>query len=119
MTLTVYGIKNCSTMKKAFDWLEAAGIEYRFHDYRKLGAPHDQLLEWCARFGWEALINTRGTTWRKLPDSERVIRDNADAVARMCDKPSMIRRPIVVDADGDMVIGFDPEAFARIAGVPQ
>ena len=111
--LIIHGIKNCSTMKKAFDWLDAEGLEYRFHDYKKNGISADTLEAWVEAIGWEELLNTKGTTWRTLSDEERTNVDTAKAIALMQSKPSLIRRPVISGA-GSLVIGFDPARYAEL-----
>ncbi|MDX5363973.1 MAG: ArsC family reductase [Pseudazoarcus pumilus] len=112
MTVRIYGIKNCDTMKKAFNWLDEAGIAYEFHDYKKAGIDAATLSRWCARAeGWQALVNTRGTTWRKLSPKQQAIVDDNAAIALMGDQPSLIRRPVVELPDGELLIGFDPLRF--------
>lgn len=111
MSITIFGIKNCSTMKKAFDWLDERGVAYRFHDYKKSGIDADTLGRWCAHVGRDGLINTRGTTWRKLAEARRVITSDAAAIALLSEQPSLIRRPVVELADGSLLVGFDPTRF--------
>lgn len=113
MTLRVYGIKNCNTMKKAFAWLEANRIAYDFHDYKKAGIDAATLARWCAQVGWQALVNTRGTTWRRLEPAQQAIADAADAIRLMGEHPSLIRRPVVDGGDGTLIVGFDEQALAR------
>lgn len=113
MPITIHGIKNCDTMKKTFAWFDGAGVVYRFHDYRKAGIDTATLARWCDRLGWEALVNKRGTTWRKLAPEQQAISDTAAAIALMQAQPSLIRRPVVEFADGELVVGLDTEAFAR------
>lgn len=113
MTVHIYGIKNCSTMKKAFAWLDGRNVTYRFHDYRKFGVDAEALARWCERLGWRALVNTRGTTWRKLDPARQEIACAADAISLMCDYPSVIRRPVVESPSGALLVGFDEDAFAR------
>jgi arsenate reductase len=108
----VYGIKNCDTMKKAFAWLDAHGIAYDFHDYKKLGADGVLLKKWAAKAGWEPLINTRGPSFRKLPPEQQANLNEKKVFALMLENPSMIRRPIV-EAGGALLIGFDPDEFAK------
>ncbi|MCV2219567.1 ArsC family reductase [Thauera sp. Sel9] len=108
----VYGIKNCDTMKKAFAWLDAAGIAYDFHDYKKSGIDTATLAHWCGKLGWEALVNKRGTTWRKLSPEQQAISSTEDAIALMQANTSLIRRPVVETAAGELLVGFDPERFA-------
>jgi arsenate reductase len=108
--LTVYGIKNCDTMKKAFAWLNENGIAYEFHDYKKSGISAAQLKKWEKSLGWEALLNRRGTTWRKLDVSTQTTIDRDAALRLMQEQPSLIKRPVVVDNDGGLLCGFDAEA---------
>ena len=112
MKITVYGIKNCDTMKKTFAWLEAKGIGYDFHDYKKSGVPSDRLKDWAKRAGWERLVNTRGPTFRKVPQSERENLDEARALALLGKYPSAIKRP-VVETGAKLLVGCDSEEFAR------
>lgn len=111
MTVTIYGIKSCSTMKKAFDWLDQHGVAYVFHDYKKAGADRTALTRWCATVGWEALINKRGTTWRKLDPAQQSVADEAAAIELMCDHASVIRRPVIETAGGELLVGFDPVSY--------
>jgi arsenate reductase (glutaredoxin) len=108
---TIYGIKNCDTMKKARTWLEAEGIAYEFHDYKADGAPRDKLTQWIKKVGWETLLNRAGTTFRGLLDKDKQGLDEKKAVALMLDHPSMIKRPVLVK-DGEITIGFKPDAYA-------
>jgi len=110
--ITVYGIRNCDTMKKAFAWLDGHGVAYTFHDYKKLGADAARLDTWAARVGWEKLLNTRGQSFRKLPPERKDNLSQAKAFALMLENPSLIRRPIV-EAGAALLIGFDAEAYAR------
>jgi len=110
--VTVYGIKNCDTMKKAFAWLEEHGIDYAFHDYKKSGVPADRLAAWAAKVGWEPLANTRGPTWRKIPDADKSGLDEEKMLALLEAHSSAIRRP-VVEAGSRVLVGFDPAEFAR------
>jgi arsenate reductase (glutaredoxin) len=107
--IDIYGIPNCDTVKKARAWLEAAGIEYAFHDYKKEGADPAKLAAWVAAKGADVLLNRRGTTFRKLTDAERAQAD-ADPVALMVAQPSMIKRPVVEHAGG-LLVGFAPEEW--------
>lgn len=107
----LYGIKNCDAMKKAFAWLDSRDIPYEFHDFKKLGVPREHLLAWCRTLGWETLLNTRGSTWRKLTPEQQDIRTQGKAVAIMIEHPSVIRRPVVSAADGHLLVGFDPTLF--------
>jgi arsenate reductase (glutaredoxin) len=112
---TVFGIPNCDTVKRARAWLAAQGHAYTFHDYKRAGVPADRLRAWVARLGWEALLNRQGTTFRKLPDEERIDLDEERSVALMLAHPSAIRRPVV--EHGDMLlVGFAPERWAIAFG---
>lgn len=114
--ITIYGIKNCTTMKHAFEWLAEAGLAYRFHDYKKTGADTALLQNWAGRVGWECLLNTRGTTWRGLSEAERAGVDAARALALMHAKPSLIKRP-VLDTGAVLLVGFEPERYAQVLKV--
>jgi arsenate reductase len=109
--VTLYGIKNCDTMKKAFAWCDARGIAYSFHDYKKQGVPRDRLVAWCRVLGWKTLVNTRGPTFRKLAPEEQEITSQSQAVALMLAHPSLIRRPVVETDGGQLLVGFDPAMF--------
>jgi Spx/MgsR family transcriptional regulator len=110
-TIKVFGIKNCDSMKKAFAWLEDRGIEYSFHDYKKAGVPRDRLVEWCRAVGWKTLLNTKGSTWRKLMPEQQNISTQSKAVATMVEHPSIIRRPVIESEGGQLLVGFDPTIF--------
>jgi Spx/MgsR family transcriptional regulator len=107
----LYGIKNCDTMKKAFAWCEANSVGYEFHDYKKLGVPREKLVLWCRALGWQTLINNKGTTWRKLSPEQQAITTQGQAVALMLENPSVIRRPLVENDAGQLLVGFDPTLF--------
>jgi arsenate reductase (glutaredoxin) len=111
MITTIYGIKNCDTMKKARTWLDNHGVAYGFHDYKTEGVAKDQLQRWCDELGWEAVLNRAGTTFRKLPDGDREGLDERKAIALMLAQPSMIKRP-VLDFEGKLLVGFKPEIYA-------
>jgi len=111
MPVTIYGIKNCDTMKKARGWLEEHGVAYDFHDYKAVGIDRGHLESWIDRAGWETVLNRAGTTFRKLPDAAREDLDREKAIALMLDQPSMIKRP-VLEADGKLLIGFKPDLYA-------
>ena len=115
MTVTIYGIKNCDTMKKAFNWLDAQGIDYIFHDYKKSGIDDVTLGRWCKTLGWEKVLNRAGTTFRKLPDEAKQDLDEAKAIPLMVEQPSMIKRP-VIDSAGKLTAGFKPDQFAAFLG---
>jgi Spx/MgsR family transcriptional regulator len=109
----MYGIRNCDTVKKARAWLEQRGVEYRFHDYKVAGIDMAQLDRWCGEVGWEALLNRAGTTFRKLPSSQRESIDKKRALALMLAQPSIIKRP-VVELNGKLVVGFKPELYKSL-----
>ena len=110
MSLTLYGIPNCDTVRKARGWLEARGTAYTFHDYKKAGADPARLATWCQAAGWEKVLNRAGTTFRKLPEAERADLDEAKAIALMVANPSAIRRPVVEHAGG-LLVGFKPDEW--------
>lgn len=112
MTITLYGIKNCDTMKKARTWLDGQGIAYHFHDYKAEGVTSENLQRWSAECGWDTVLNRAGTTFRALDDTQKADLDQAKAVALMLAQPSMIKRP-VLEADGRIIIGFKPERYAE------
>lgn len=111
MKLRIYGIRNCDTMKKAFAWLDGKKIAYDFHDYKKDGVPPGKLKEWAARAGWEKLANTRGPTWRKIPEAQRKNLTETRALALLAQNSSAIKRPIV-EVSSKLLLGFDPDEFA-------
>jgi Spx/MgsR family transcriptional regulator len=109
----LYGIPNCDTMKKARAWLAEHGIDYEFHDYKKLGIDDKMLQAWVRELGWQALLNTRGMMWRKVPQNVRDNIDEASAIALMLDTPSIIKRPLL-DTGSQRHVGFKPEQYAQI-----
>ena len=112
-TITIYGIKNCDTMKKARSWLDGHGVAYGFHDYKTAGIERGRLEGWAAKVGWESLLNRAGTTFRKLPDKDKAALDAGRAVALMLDQPSMIKRPVLDLGGGKLLVGFKPEIYAE------
>ena len=110
MTVTIYGIKNCDTMKKARAWLDTAGIDYAFHDYKALGIDKAHLERWSKDAGWETLLNRAGTTFRKLPDTDKEGLTAAKAIKLMLAQPSMIKRP-VLETGKTLLVGFKPEDY--------
>ena len=110
---TIYGIKNCDTMKKARAWLDAHGVAYAFHDYKTQGVSPDDLAVWEAAVGWEVLLNRAGTTFRKLPEADKADLTAAKARALMLAQPSMIKRPVLV-LGKRVIVGFKPEIYAEI-----
>ena len=113
MRITIYGIRNCDTMKKARAWLESHGIEYAFHDYKEAGIDKARLEAWMKSAGWETLLNRAGTTFRKLPDAEKKDLDERKALKLMLDQPSMIKRP-VLEHGKTLLIGFSEEKYATL-----
>ena len=111
----IYGIKNCDTMKKARAWLDAHDIAYVFHDYKVAGIERGRLEHWVAQLGWESLLNRAGTTFRKLPEADRLNLTEKKAIALMLAQPSMIKRP-VLDLDGHIAAGFRPEQYEKLLG---
>jgi arsenate reductase (glutaredoxin) len=115
MTVTIYGIKNCDTMKKARAWLDTAGIDYAFHDYKTAGIDKAHLERWSKDAGWETLLNRAGTTFRKLPDTAKEGLTAAKAIKLMLEQPSMIKRP-VLEAGKSLLVGFKPEDYKAALG---
>ena len=111
MPITIYGIKNCDTMKKARAWLDGHGVAYDFHDYKTAGIEREKLKAWSDQVGWETLLNRAGTTFRKLPDADKEGLDERRALALMLAQPSMIKRP-VLDLGNKLLVGFKPETYA-------
>ncbi|SNS96548.1 arsenate reductase [Tardiphaga sp. OK246] len=112
MAITIYGIKNCDTMKKARAWLDSHGVGYSFHDYKAEGIDKTRLQRWAKEVGWETLLNRAGTTFRKLDDAAKAGLNESRAIALMLEQPSMIKRP-VLDLGGKLVVGFKPEIYAK------
>ena len=112
MTITMYGIPNCDTIKKARTWLEGHGVEYAFHDYKKAGMDKARLEGWVAQAGWETLLNRAGLTFKKLPDADKENLTEKKAIALMQAQPSMIKRP-VVEKKGKVTVGFKPELYEK------
>ena len=115
MADTIYGIRNCDTMKKARAWLDARGVAYDFHDYKVEGAERGKLAAWSKVVGWETLLNRAGTTFRKLPDAERANLDGEKAIALMLAQPSMIKRP-VLEKGAKLLVGFKPAEYQAALG---
>jgi Spx/MgsR family transcriptional regulator len=120
--LTLYGIANCDTVKKARAWLTAQGAEYKFHDFKKLGVPEAELDHWLATLGWEKLLNRKGTTWRQLdPATQAGVQDAISARALMLGQSSVIKRPVVRwgdQAGGTVTVGFDTALWLRLLNGP-
>lgn len=119
MSITVYGIPNCDTVKKARGWLDGLGLDYRFHDYKKAGIEPDKLRQWTDARGWETILNRQGTTFRKLPENDRTDLDAEKAIRLMCAHPSAIKRPVVEYDHEDgagLLVGFDPQQWSTALG---
>ena len=112
---TVYGIKNCDTMKRALAWLKNNGIPCDFHDYKKSGIDTETLKSWSTEVGWKTFLNTRGTTWRKLADQQRADMDESKALQLMNQQPSLIKRPVLAHGE-TLLVGFDAAAYGRLFG---
>lgn len=115
MAITLYGIPNCDTVKKARTWLARQGVEFQFHDFRKQGVPADRLDAWLASPAGARLLNRQGTTWRKLePAQQAAAADTAGARTLMLEQPGIIKRPVVEWPGGDITVGFDPQAWSAL-----
>lgn len=113
-TVTLYGIPNCDTVKKARAWLAGRGVEVVFHDYKKQGVPEAQLRGWVKALGWEALLNRKGSTWRKLdPARQAAVTDAASAITLMLEQPSVIRRPVLLRGEA-LRVGFEADDWSRL-----
>lgn len=111
--ITLHGIPNCDTVKRARAWLAEQGVAYAFHDFRKAGVPAQPLQRWADALGWQRLLNRAGTTWRRLDDAQRAAAaDRAGAERLMCAAPSVIKRPVVRWGDGSFSVGFDADDWA-------
>ncbi len=116
MTTTIYGIRNCDTMKKARAWLDSHGVAHAFHDYKASGIDRTSLEGWVKEHGWETVLNRAGTTFRALPDAEKQGLDPEKAIALMLAQPSMIKRPVLDLGQGKTIVGFKPEIYAAALG---
>jgi len=114
-TVTIYGIKNCDTMKKARAWLDDRGVAYAFHDYKAVGIERGVIEGWAREAGWETLLNRAGTTFRKLPEKDKEGLTEKKAIALMVAQPSIIKRP-VLDVGGKLLVGFKPEQYEKAFG---
>lgn len=112
---TIYGIKNCDTMKKARSWLESRKLAHDFHDYKASGIDKPTLESWAKKVGWEVLLNRAGTTFKKLPEADKDNLTEKKAIALMLAQPSMIKRP-VLEAKGKLTVGFKPEDYEKLFG---
>ncbi|HEY4136677.1 MAG TPA: ArsC family reductase [Alphaproteobacteria bacterium] len=113
--ITIYGIKNCDTMKKARAWLDGHDVAYTFHDYKADGIDKASLEAWAGKVGWEVLLNKSGTTYRKLPERDQVGITEQKAIALMVGQPSMIKRP-VLDVGGKLLVGFKADQYEKAFG---
>lgn len=113
--ITLYGIPNCDTMKKARQWLADHDIDYVFHDYKKSGVPEKELHRWTRELGWETVLNRGGTTWRKLDESVKANINQANAIQIMLENPSCIKRP-VLDVNGKLLAGFSDAEYKKVLG---
>ena len=109
---TIFGIKNCDTMKKAFVWLDNHGVRYEFHDYKTAGIDIARLKDWSKQVGWEVLLNSHGTTWRKLSPTQQAHLDESKALKLMSEHPSLIKRPVLENEKG-LIVGFVPERYTE------
>jgi len=116
MTITIYGIKNCDTMKKARAFLDKRKVDYAFHDYKTAGIDRDKLEAWAKKAGWETLLNKAGTTFRKLPDADKEGLTEKKAIALMLAQPSMIKRPVLELPRGKLLVGFRPDDYDAALG---
>jgi arsenate reductase len=116
MPITIYGIKNCDTMKKARAWLDKHGVAYGFHDYKTAGIERERLEKWAGKVGWETLLNRAGTTFKKLSDKDKDGIDEAKAIKLMLANPSMIKRPVLDLGRDKLVVGFKPELYDGAVG---
>jgi arsenate reductase len=116
MAIIIYGIKNCDTMKKARAWLDKAGVDYAFHDYKSAGIEREKLEKWTKKAGWETIINRAGLTFKKLPDKDKDGLTEAKAIKLMLAQPSMIKRPVLELSGGKLLVGFKPEAYEAAFG---
>lgn len=113
MPITIYGIKNCDTMKKARAWLDKNKVDYAFHDYKSAGIEREKLERWAKKAGWETLLNKAGTTFKKLPDKDKDGLTEKKALSLMLAQPSMIKRPVLELPGGKLLVGFKPEQYSE------
>jgi Spx/MgsR family transcriptional regulator len=111
MPITIYGIKNCDTMKKARAWLDKHKVDYAFHDYKTAGIDRGKLEGWAKKVGWDTLLNRAGTTFKKLPDKDKASVTETKAIALMLAQPSMIKRPVLEIGGGKLLVGFAPDRY--------
>jgi arsenate reductase (glutaredoxin) len=116
--MTLYGIKNCNTVKSAVDWLKKNNVEFEFHDYKKSGITADKLKDWSKQVGWESLVNKRGTTWRQLDEAvQSKITNERAAIELMKEKTSVIKRPLIEEKGKVISLGFDEHEYAKVFSV--
>jgi arsenate reductase len=116
LPITIYGIKNCDTMKKARAWLDKRGVAYAFHDYKSKGIERAKLEGWAKKAGWETLLNRAGLTFKKLPDKDKANVTEKKALALMLKRPSMIKRPVLELGGGKLLVGFQPDEYEKTLG---
>jgi len=116
MSITIYGIRNCDTMRKARAWLDKRGVAYEFHDYKTAGIDRERLEKWEKKVGWETLLNRAGTTFRKLSDKDKAGLDAGKALVLMEKQPSMIKRPVLDLGGGKLLVGFRAELYDEAIG---
>ena len=115
MSVVVYGIRNCNTVKSALDWLKQNNVAFEFHDFKSRGVTDQKLEQWCSQAGWERLVNKRGTTWRQLnPSDQEMVTDQSSAINLMKEKTSVIKRPVIESGDKVIALGFDAKDYAKI-----
>jgi Spx/MgsR family transcriptional regulator len=113
--MTVYGIKNCNTVKSALDWLKKKNVTYEFHDYKTKGVTPEKLKQWSKQVGWESLVNKKGTTWRQLDDATKEkVTNEAAAIALMQEKTSVIKRPLLEENGKVITLGFDEDSYKKL-----
>ncbi len=113
--MTLYGIKNCNTVKSAVEWLNQNHVAFDFHDYKKAGITTAKLTEWCKQVGWESLVNKRGTTWRQLPEAVQAkVTNEKAAIALMLEKTSVIKRPLIEEKGNVILLGFEEGSYQKL-----
>lgn len=112
--LTVYGIRNCDTVRKALKWLQSQEVAHTFHDIRTQPLPESTLIQWLAQRPWKELVNTRSTTWRHLPENEKSLECESDALRLLTAHPTLLKRPVITCGTKLLSVGFKPEQFAEL-----
>ncbi len=110
---TLYGIKNCDTVKKARKWLEANNRDYQFHDFRETPIKQQQVKDWITQLGWDTVVNKRSTSWKQLSEEQRNAMDEKSAIAAILDNPTLVKRPLL-DKDGDYTVGFSDKIYQSL-----